>query len=250
MKKVLIIEDEITSAKRMERMLADINDTWLVDGPLQTVEDVADTLRQHNDYDLIFSDIRLRDGEVFDAFDVVMPNSFVIFTTAYDTYAMQAIKNHGLDYLLKPFSTDELREAIAKTQLGKADVSAHQQRLRALKDSEIHYRERFLLGKQDEMVPVATDNILYFYKNERCINAVTADGEVYTLYMQLKELEEQLDPTKFFRLNRQYIANINAIKRIGQFFSSKLVVRLYCCDDKNIVVSKERAIQLKEWLSR
>lgn len=104
MKKILIIEDDFFSAKRLKKLIMDVNDTVDIHGPLRSVDDVVDELSVSNDYDLVFSDIRLVDGDVFEAFRKVKPNSFVIFTTAYEEYAMQAIKNNGFDYLMKPIS--------------------------------------------------------------------------------------------------------------------------------------------------
>ena len=121
MKKVLIIEDELPSAKRLEKLLLEMDDTLEIDGPLQSIREVVGYLHSHDDYDLIFSDIRLLDGDVFTAFQEVLPSSFVIFTTAYDEYAMSAIKNHGIDYLLKPVDEDELRKAINKVKLTPKD---------------------------------------------------------------------------------------------------------------------------------
>lgn len=118
MKKVLIIEDERISAIRLEKLIREIDDTIEVEGPLVSVSEVVEHLSRHNDYDLIFADIRLSDSDVFTAFQEIMPASFVIFTTAYDEYAMQAIKNHGIDYLLKPIDEKDLRQAIQKLSLG------------------------------------------------------------------------------------------------------------------------------------
>jgi two-component system, LytTR family, response regulator LytT len=117
MKKVLIIEDDHFSARRLKRLVMDIDDTIDVYGPLKSIMEVVAELTTNNNYDLIFSDIRLVDGDVFEAFKEVMPKSFVIFTTAYDEYAMEAIKNNGLDYLMKPIDADELRAAMNKLNL-------------------------------------------------------------------------------------------------------------------------------------
>ena len=119
MQKVLIIEDDHFSARRLKRLIMDIDDTIDVHGPLKSVAEVTEELAANNDYDLIFSDIRLADGGVFEAFRKVMPQSFVIFTTAYDEYAMEAIKNNGLDYLMKPIDAGELRAAIGKLRFNR-----------------------------------------------------------------------------------------------------------------------------------
>lgn len=143
MQKVLIIEDDHFSARRLKRLIMDIDDTIDVHGPLKSVAEVAEELAANNDYDLIFSDIRLADGDVFEAFRKVMPQSFVVFTTAYDEYAMEAIKNNGLDYLMKPIDADELRAAIGKLRLNRnAQQSAVVSPLHGVLNDTRQYRER------------------------------------------------------------------------------------------------------------
>lgn len=171
MKKVLIIEDEMYSALRLKRLILDIDDTTDIHGPLKSIAEVVAELSVNNDYDIIFSDIRLIDGEVFEAFRKVRPNAFVIFTTAYDEYAMQAIKNNGLDYLMKPVDFNELCTAVEKLRLtekqGKNTVQKDMEGL--LKDT-FQYRERFLVCKGDELIVLYADNINYFScRGKSCI---------------------------------------------------------------------------------
>lgn len=246
MKKVLIIEDELLSTKRLKKMILDIDDTLEVDGPLQSVKDVVEYMQAHDDYDLVFSDIRLLDGDVFMAFQKVLPSSLVIFTTAYDEYAMQAIKSNGIDYLLKPIDEDELREAMKKV----GNLTSSNGKLKSVIDKLVRYKERLLVYKGGDMVSLPVNDILYFYKDGRNMLVTTSSGEAYCLSVTIQELESQLDPDKFFRLNRQYIVNIAALKKISPFFNSKLIVQLFHCSDRNIIVSKERAVLFKEWLNR
>ncbi len=246
MKKVLIIEDELLSAKRLKKKILDIDDTLEVDGPLQSVKDVVEYLESHDDYDLIFSDIRLLDGDVFMAFLKVLPSSFVIFTTAYDEYAMQAIKSNGIDYLLKPIDEDELRDAMKKV----SSLTANSSKLKAVVDKLVRYKERLLVYKGGDMVSLQVSDILYFYKEGRNMVVTTVSGDAYGLSATIQDLEPQLNPDKFFRLNRQYLVNIKALKKISPFFNSKLIVQLFHCNDNNIIVSKERAVLFKEWLNR
>ena len=224
MKKVLIIEDEYYSALRLKKLISDIDDTVEVVGPLQTIDEVTSELIRNNDYDLIFSDIRLSDGDVFDAFRKVKPKSFVIFTTAYNEYSMQAIKNNGLDYLMKPIDFKELCSAVEKLKLGNY-VDEYQKLENIL--SETHkYRERFLVSKGDELKTLYVDKINFIRKEDSRVEAVTNDGSTYSLALSMSDIEQELDPDKFFRINRQYIANIRAIQKISLFFGSKLIVRL------------------------
>lgn len=250
MKKILIIEDDFFSAKRLKKLIMDVNDTVDIHGPLRSVDDVVDELSVSNDYDLVFSDIRLVDGDVFEAFRKVKPNSFVIFTTAYEEYAMQAIKNNGFDYLMKPISFKELCAAMDKFKMFKTAHEEVHSKLNGLLNDTRQYRERFLVSKGDELVMLYTDDISYIYKTDNHVLAFTEDGSSYSLTMNMADLELALDPDKFFRINRQYIANIKDIKKISLFFSSKLIVKLKGCDDDNIVISKEKTGLFKKWLDK
>lgn len=252
MKKILIIEDDPFSARRLQRLITDIDDTVEIHGPLKTVMEVAAELSAHNDYDLVFSDIRLADGDVFEAFREVMPQSFVIFTTAYEEYAMKAIKHQGLDYLMKPVNANELRAAIDKLRLldNKAPSPAVSSRLSGVISNTSPYRERFLISRGDELCMLCADDISYISINDNHIMAFTADGTSYPMTMSMSELEQALNPNQFFRLNRQYIANIKGIKKISLFFSSKLIVRLKGCPNDRIIISKEKAGMFKKWLDQ
>ncbi len=251
MKKILIIEDDHFSAKRLKRLVMDIDDTVDIHGPLKSIAEVTDKLSESNDYDLIFSDIRLVDGNVFEAFRKIKPKSFVIFTTAYDEYAMQAIKNNGLDYLMKPIDPKELSAAMDKLKMLTSDKEEINGKLDGLlNDTRHQYRERFLVNKGDELIMLYTDDINYISKTDNHVLAFTENGTSYPLSMSMADLEQTLDPDKFFRINRQYIANIKGIRKISLFFSSKLIVKLKGCDDDNIVISKEKTAQFKKWLDR
>lgn len=246
MKKVLIIEDERISAIRLEKLIHEIDDTIEVEGPLVSVLEVVEHLRRHNDYDLIFADIRLSDSDVFTAFQEIMPASFVIFTTAYDEYAMQAIKNHGIDYLLKPIDEKDLRQAIQKLSLGVKENTGNC--IQVMRDMT-HYKERLIVYKGEELIPLQVSEILYFSKEGKELLCMTAEGKQYHVRnMTMQDLEEQLNPEKFFRLNRQYFIHIRALKRITPFFNSKLKVRLCYCLDEEILVSRERSVLFKKWL--
>ncbi len=250
MKKILIIEDDYFSAKRLKRLVMDIDDMVEVHGPLKSIDEVIDELSINNDYDFIFSDIRLIDGDVFEAFRKIKPQSFVIFTTAYDEYAMQAIKNNGLDYLMKPIDSKELSVAMDKlNMLSPAKEKVHDM-LDGLLNDIRQYRKRFLVNKGDELIMLYTDDISYMSKADNHVWAFTVDGISYSLAMNMTDLEQVLDPDKFFRINRQYIANIKGIKKISQFFNSKLIIKLKGCDDDNIVISKEKTAQFKKWLDK
>ena len=239
MKKVLIIEDDFYNAYRLKNLIREVDDTLEVHGPLKSVEEVVRELSENNDYDLIFSDIRLIDGDVFEAFREVKPRAFVVFITAYEEYALKAFRNNGIDYLLKPVDSEELCKAMEKARTAGG-----------LLNETRRYRQRFLVSRGDELVVVNVDDIYYFAIEDNRVQAFTNEGQAYTLTLTMNDLEQELDPDSFFRINRQYIANIKGIRKINFFFSSKLIVRLKGCKDENIVVSKEKTSLLKKWLDR
>lgn len=251
MKKVLIIEDDHFSARRLKRLIMDIDDTIDVHGPLKSVAEVIHELGDCNDYDLVFSDVRLADGDVFEAFREVMPQAFVIFTTAYDEYAMEAIKHNGLDYLMKPVDASELQAAMSKLNLltptGKEDGATSSD---SLPGQARKCKKRFLVPKGDELCMLHTDDISYICTENNHVVAHACDGSSYPLPLNMNELEQALDPDRFFRINRQYIASIKGIKKISLFFNSKLTIVLEGCPDDHIIISKEKTALLKKWLDR
>ena len=250
MQKVLIIEDDHFSARRLKRLIMDIDDTIDVHGPLKSVAEVAEELAANNDYDLIFSDIRLADGDVFEAFRKVMPQSFVVFTTAYDEYAMEAIHSNGIDYLLKPFDIKDLQNAIHKIYLSPQSSVNIKERLSSIAHEFNCFQERFLVCKGEELISLCSDEISCFLKDNDKTKIITVNGGQYEKHVSLLELEKKLSPQKFFRVNRKYIANINHIKKISLFFKSKLILRIDGCNDDYIIVSQERSALLKELLNK
>ena len=251
MKKYLIIEDEVHIGLYLKKILREENQNIDINGPLTSVSEVVNELAQNNDYDLIFADIRLTDGDVFEAFQCIKPNSFVIFTTAYNEYAMQAIKNNGLDYLMKPIDPSELRKAINKLELAPTTEKQH---IKCMLDKIFAetqtYRERFLINKGDCFKTLFANDINYIYKDDTGIHAFANDGITYKLQQTMNELEQELNPKYFFRLNRQYIANIRGIVQLNMFFDSKLIAKLKGCNDDHIIISKEKSALLKKWLDK
>ncbi len=246
--KVLIIEDEEISFRRLRRMLMELRPHMEIEGPLTTTSEVISRLSECSGYDLIFSDIRLRGLEVFDAFEEVMPECMVIFTTAYDEYAIKAFKNNGIEYLLKPIEKDCLSEALKKVERLTGQHISGKSKIDAV-ISELPYRERIITWKGEDLIPINVKDILYFYFDQRHVYAKHSDGYSSAVQFTMGELVNELDPKLFFRLNRQYIANIDSITRISRSFNSRLLVRLKGCD-RTLTLSKEKSAELREWLDR
>lgn len=249
MKRILIIEDERMNAERLKRLINEYDDTLQVDGPLTSVGEVMHVLKQQPCYDLIFSDICLGEHLVFEALTEIPIVAPIVFTTAYDEYALKAFQHNGIDYLLKPIDIESVRKSFEKIKQS-FHLEEHSRALSAVFREMRCYRERVLVTKGDELIPLKMNDIAYVKKDDRVVMAYTFKGESFRLSITLNDLEEQLDPDRFFRINRQYLANVNSIQKISFYFHSKLKVRLIGCDDDQIFISKEKSSLFKQWLDR
>jgi two-component system LytT family response regulator len=258
---ILILEDEYPAAERLQRLLAQAAPTAQVLAVLDTVAGAVAWLATHPAPDLILSDIQLADGLSLDVFAQVMVHSPVIFTTAYDQYALQAFRANGIDYLLKPLKLPELQAALLKLKgvsFGlKADAAetrnaAHTSQLERLLDAlpqpQRPFKTRFLVRQGENLLPLPTAEVAWFWSRHDTVTLATHDGRRFVVDYTLEQLESLLDPTQFFRLNRQLIAQLPAVRRLLPHFGGKLVVELHPAPTDEIVVSKEKAAAVKSWL--
>jgi len=251
---ILIIEDEKRNFNRLRRLLERLDTTCCIERPLASIAESVEWLHTHPAPDLILADIRLSDGLSFDALRQTDTASPVIFTTAYDEYAIQAFKFNSFDYLLKPVRSDELAAAINKVRRQCAAPSANGEELRQLLEymrrSNYRYRERFLLPYRDGYVSVQVKDISHIALDGRATRLYMKNGTAESVPYSLDELENQLNPDEFFRVNRQYLIRIDSILSVNNWFNSRLKVHLKKYPGEEIVVSRERATALKEWLDR
>lgn len=238
--KVLIFEDEQYSAERLEKLLKRYRPDIEVLATIPSVEEGIQWLSEHAQPELIFMDIRLSDGSCFELFDEVNLQAPIVFTTAYDEYALRAFQVHAIDYLVKPIDFQDLKRAIHKfeswiQQPGK-DVSQE--------------KKRFLIkiGEQYRWIPV--DEIAYFHALQGAVWLVTLEGKRYPLDHSIDHIEQQLNPQIFFRINRQFLARIEAIDQIHSFFNSRLKIMLQPKIEEQVLVSRERVGLFKAWLDR
>ncbi|MDE7397578.1 MAG: LytTR family DNA-binding domain-containing protein [Muribaculum sp.] len=250
--KILIIEDEALIASRLERMLLSVDPSVEIVGKLGSVASVRDffTLRPH-DVDLIMSDIRLGDGLVFDALSSIDDKPHVVFVTAYDEYAVKAFKYNGIDYILKPPSAEDLTMALQRARQLGGTVSPSAMLSEINRTTSVQYRRRFMAETGvgvHRLIDV--DNIALFYIEYGQVWFRTFDGLKATVEESLDRLSAELDPAKFFRVNRQHIVNIGAIKETKMLWSRKL--RLILDDvvgySGDIVASREKISVLRQWL--
>ena len=254
--KIILIEDELYNLRLLEEMIKKLRPGWEVVKTFESVKDSVNWLSDNPHPDLFFMDIQLADGLCFSIFDQVEIKSLVIFTTAFDNHAIRAFKVNSIDYLLKPFKEKDLEAAIEKFEkfrnlTAKAkDKQDYTEILDAILKGEKKYRKRFLISKGPAYYMLPIEEIAYFFSENRITTAVTFDNHNQAVDFTLESLEEQLDPDIFYRANRQLIVNINALKKIENYFDGKLKVRLNPPFDGELVVSRLKAISFKDWAGR
>ncbi|AVI49654.1 DNA-binding response regulator [Pukyongia salina] len=248
---VLIIEDEKPSARRLQRMLEKQN--VAVNVMLHSVGEAVEWFANNEHPDLIFLDIQLSDGLSFEIFDEVEVKSAIIFTTAFDEYALQAFKLNSIDYLLKPIDEEELEAAVRKFREHapiKQNVQLNFEDIRKLLANPVgqQYKKRFTTRIGQHIKMIAVDEIECFYSENKGTYAHTVDGRDYLLDTTLEQLEDELTPQDFFRVNRTFIVNINAIRDIISYTNSRLQLKLISYKEQQVIVARERVKDFKIWL--
>lgn len=256
MKNILIIEDEIIAAQHLERILALAEPGCRIIATIQSIEESIEFFRQFparsspaGPYpDLCFMDIHLADGLAFHIFDSVEIACPIIFTTAYDQYALQAFKVNSIDYLLKPIGVDDLRHALDKLASLKStpDTSSY----RAVAQSMKQYQSHFLIPVRDKLIPVDTGEIACLHIEDKVCRAFLVDGRQFTVDKPLDLVMEQLDPSFFFRANRQYVVAHRAIRDISVWPVGKLALTLVVPTPDRIIVSRARVPEFKSWFTQ
>ena len=250
--KILIIEDEQSSADRLQRMLE--GEHQIVDVCTSNAEVKAFFGDEHLAHvDLILSDIQLGDGLSFESLKTVPTAIPVIFTTAYDHYAVQAFRFNSIDYLLKPIDSEELHAALERVQPtmvnGLSTTDAIAQLLESVKNQSIRYRERFLIPhRADEFLIIPVSNVSHITIRDGVVRLCTLEGKYHTLNMTLEEVESQLDPQRFMRVNRQFIISAAAVQKLSTYFLGKMRIHMNAAPNEEIIVSKEKVATVKRWL--
>lgn len=253
--KILIVEDEPQAARRLQNLVKTILPESTVLDTIDSVKRSIQWFQQNPSPDLVFMDIQLADGISFQIFDQVKITSPIIFTTAYDEYALKAFKVNSIDYILKPVDEDELRAAIAKFKSMTAVKDSPSSQLMesitlAMSMLTKKYKERFVIKVGEHLKSVETTEILFFYSLEKTTFAQTKDGRKHILDFTLDQLQELLEPKRFFRINRKYIIALEAIQDMISYTNSRLRLILKTSDDNDVVVARERVQEFKDWLDR
>ncbi len=248
---VLIIEDEKPSARRLKRMLETLNVT--AETMLHSVEESIAWFQNNTHPDLIFLDIQLSDGLSFEIFDAVQIKSAIIFTTAYDEYALQAFKLNSIDYLLKPIDAQELEQAISKYKERipkQANLTLDFNDIKNLLTNPIDrvYKKRFSVKVGQHIKLINNEDVDCFYSQNKATYAFTKENRSYILEQSLEQLEADLEPQTFFRVNRKFYINVNAIADIISYSNSRLKIKLHHYNQEEIIVARERVKAFKLWL--
>jgi len=250
---ILLIEDEAAAAQRLRELVLEVAPTARVTAAIETVVEAVRWLEANDSPDLIISDVQLADGVCFDIFKQLKTSAPVIFTTAYDEYMLRAFKVNSIDYLLKPIDVNDLRFAFSKyhalRQEGRAILTENLKNLLQQVNGG-GYKARFLVKQADRLLTISESNVQWLMADGNLVYLCTDTGERYIIADPLDELETLLSPGQFFRLNRQYIARVNAIKQIHNHFNGRLKIVLAHSKDDEVFVSREKAGAFKKWLNR
>lgn len=252
--KILLIEDEPLVAKNLENLVKQLEANAKILATVGSVKETLDWFKTNTEPDLILSDIQLSDGVSFDIFQEIQPQCPIIFTTAYDEYAIRAFKLNSIDYLLKPIDKDELRSAFEKFKQ-QSNTTKHDFReqlsylLSDLKNrsADPKFKTRFTAHYQRNIVAVTIERIACFFRDEVIWIQTTDNQRLITDYNSLDEIEELLNPEGFFRANRQFIVNKQSIESYRTHFTGKIELKLVVSAKEEIVVSKEKAHQFRGW---
>jgi DNA-binding LytR/AlgR family response regulator len=251
---ILIIEDETHAARRLENLLLEIDPSIAVVGRMDSVKNSVSWFDSNPVPDLVFMDIQLGDGLSFEIFERAEVRAPVVFTTAYDEYALKAFKVNSIDYILKPVDKSELKGALQKYNR----LTGSNQNTRTIMENisqvvahlKKRYKERFVLKVGEHLKTVEVKDILYIMSQEKATICVTNDGRSHILDFTLDQLQELVNPEVFYRINRKYLVRSNSIEDIVSHSNSRLKLILKSSKDSEIIVARERVAEFKSWLDR
>lgn len=247
--KVIIIEDEKPAAEKLQKAILKFDDSIEVLALLNNVKDSVAWLRSHIMPDLIFMDIELTDGLSFLIFEQCSVECPVIFTTAYDNYWQEAFEHNSIDYLLKPVKQEKLEVALKKYHTLKQYFAASfQQLIQSQNPQQEKYKKRFLVKRGLDYITIKTEDIAFFYATHKLVCMVDNKNQKFILDKSLAELEKEMDPAQFYRANRKYLININAIKKIKLYPKSKLLLETEPVISEEVIISQENVSAFKEWI--
>lgn len=249
---VIIIEDEKPAAEKLVKAIQRANPGIQVQAVLGSIRQTVQWLKENPQPGLLFMDIELSDGLSFRIFDQVNITSPVIFCTAYDEYWQEAFEHNSIDYLLKPVKQDKLEAALNKYDKLKQHFADRFRQLQEWQQQPAgtEPKKRFLVKRGSDFISIKTEDIAYFYATHKLVCLVDNKGQKFILDQSLAEIEKQLDPKLFYRVNRKYLVQLNAIKKMRTYPKSKLQLELEPTVSEDIIISQENVAGFKEWMDR
>jgi two-component system response regulator LytT len=250
---IIIIEDEFRAAKSLQNLILDLKPGAKIIGVYDSIEISIEALSKNLKPDLIFMDIHLSDGlsfEIFRHVDITCP---VVFCTAFDQYMLDAFKSKGVDYVLKPFSREDIAEALRKVDelkkfFQKNELPELESLLQKIAQPQSRSKSSFLVFKNQKYTTILTENIAYFYIHNEITHLMTFDKEQFQLTQSLGQVAEQVSEKQFFRINRQYLVNFKAIKEMEHYFQRKILVKLIVETPEQLLINKEKTHSFFNWL--
>ncbi|MFZ4796788.1 MAG: LytR/AlgR family response regulator transcription factor [Bacteroidia bacterium] len=250
--KIIIIEDEAPALNRIKKMVLELQPNATILATADSIESAVIAINDNPETELLLMDIELADGQSFEIFNRININCPVVFTTAYDEFALKAFKVNSIDYLLKPIEKEELKLALEKFKTiyqNNSNTDSLKLMLEQINLNKNTKKERFLVKLGDRLISVSTNDIAYFNSKDKLTFLVTKNSNKYVVDYTLDELNLILDSKNFFHLNRQFIAAFSSIINIHTYFNGKLKIQLFPTVDEEVIVSREKANELKNWLS-
>lgn len=244
--KVLIIEDEKPAAEKLKKSIQKAEPGIIIEAVIGSVKEAIYWMENNPSPELIFMDIELSDGLSFKIFEKIRIGCPVIFTTAYDEYWQEAFEQNSIDYLLKPIRQEKLEMSLRKYEQLKKYFSGNFHQL--LQTQQQTHKKRFLVKKGNDYITIKTEDIAYFYATHKLVCMVAKDGQKFILDKSLTDLEKEIEPSLFYRVNRKYFVNINSIRKIKSYPKSKLQLELSPSVAEDIIVSQENTAAFKEWV--
>jgi len=249
--KVVLVEDEFLALRNLQIILDEISSIHVI-ATLDSISETVEWFNTHPQPDLLFLDIHLADGSAFDIFDRIQINCPIIFTTAYDEYALQAFKVNSVDYLLKPIDKTDVKRAIDKLKLLQSSglsIIDYAGILKTIQPPPKKFKDRFIIKIGDTIRSLSIGEIAYFYTENKANFVCTNDGKRYPVDFNLDQAEQMLNPKNFFRINRQFIIGHHAIEEMKAHTRSRIIIKLKPACKLETVVAIDRAIDFRSWLS-
>jgi two-component system LytT family response regulator len=250
--RTLLIEDETSAMERLKSLLTQINPDIIVVGECDSVESAVDWFKSNPQPDVVFTDVQLGDGTCFEIFNQVQTNCIIVFITAFNEHAIEAFRVNATDYLLKPLKKEELEKALQKVAKRIVPTTSdidYSKLAKAILEEQNKFEKRYLIRYGEQIRTITSNDIAYIYTTQKAVFMVTFSGKEYPIDKSLENLEKELDPKKFFRINRQFIVNIKSIGHMHTASKSRVKLDLnppYSAEE--VIVSTEKSPLFKDWL--